>query len=108
MTEVEYKELISEEQATILAEPGKNRLFIQALDVSGSMHGQPLACLKEACLQLGERYYGTEQPAFEKLITIAFDHTIEEVFTCSTHQEYKKRINDLDTMGGTDFVPVMR
>ena len=71
--EAEYNKLINEEQGKEV-EPRKNKLLIQALDISGSMGGQPLDCLKAACLQLGERFYGQEKSDFEKLITITFDH----------------------------------
>ena len=63
--------------------------------------------MKEACLQLGEKFYDQEEHAFEKLITITFDHTVEDVFSAGTKAEYRRKIKALDTMGGTNFVPVL-
>ena len=41
-------------------------------------------------------------------MTITFDHTVESCFSAATHKEYKEKINGLETLGGTDFVPVMQ
>ena len=71
------------------------------------MHGQPLESLKEACLQLGKKFYTQEEHSFEKLITITFDHTVEDVFSAGTKAEYKRKIEALHCIGGTDFVPVL-
>ena len=72
MLESEYKDLIKDNRDTLVA-PKKNKLLIQALDISGSMCGT-LESLKEACLQLGEKFYSQHASSFEKLITIPFDH----------------------------------
>ena len=54
-------------------EPGKNKILIQCLDISGSMGGS-IPSLKEGCLQLGKRYFQGDKRAFEKFITITFCH----------------------------------
>ena len=105
MLESEYKDLIKDNRDTLVA-PKKNKLLIQALDISGSMGGTPLESLKEACLQLGEKFYSQHASSFEKLITIPFDHQVEDVFSCPTEEEYRQKINELRCMGGTDFLPV--
>ena len=71
------------------------------------MDGQPLNSLKEACLQLGKQFYDQDEHSFEELITITFDHTVEDVFSASTHTEYRRKIEALRCLGGTDFVPVL-
>ena len=105
MPESQYRGLVKDNEDNLVA-PKKNKLLIQALDVSYSMQGLPLDSLKEACLQLGQKFYSQHASSFEKLITIPFDHTVEDVFSCATEEEYKQKINDLRCMGGTDFLPV--
>ena len=64
--------------------------------------------MREACLQLGEKFYGQEQSNFENLITILHDHEIESEFSCATHQAYKDKINAIRARGGNYFMPVFR
>lgn len=37
--------------------PGKNKILIQALDVSGSMSGAPITALKLGAELIGEKYF---------------------------------------------------
>ena len=42
------------------AAPGKNKMLIQALDVSGSMSGAPTTALKLGAKLIGQRYFESE------------------------------------------------
>ena len=106
MSEAEYGRLINGDGEVIVQNPGKNKMLVQALDVSGSMNGQPLQSLIEGCIQLGNKYYASDKPAFEKLVSLAFSNEIEEEFQCDTQAEYDQRIRALHVIGGTNFYSV--
>ena len=71
------------------------------------MYGLPLNGLKEACLQIGEKFYSQDASSFEKLITIPFNHVILDVFSCATEEEYRRKINEFQAMGAEDFTMVL-
>ena len=106
MSEAEYGRLVNGDGEAVNANPGKNKWLVQALDVSGSMGGKPLDSLIEGCLQLGNKYYASDKPAFEKLMSLAFSNKIEDSFACATQNEYDAKIKALHTIGGTNFYSV--
>lgn len=62
------------------ANPGRNKMLLQCLDVSGSMYGRTMESLKEGCMQLGKRFFTGDKPAFEKFVTMTHHHIIEREF----------------------------
>ena len=84
--------------------PGKNKMLLQAHDVSGSMCGRPMEALKEACLQLGKRYYDSDKKPFEKFVTMTHHHAIDREFTCADWSDYEKQVKSLYANGGNNFL----
>ena len=95
---VQYSTTVSEETWKEISEgadgpvsTGKNKILVQALDISGSMYGQPMQALKVGAQLIGDKYFGAEEKPFDKFITILHDHNIE-AFESANHEEYKHRI----------------
>ena len=65
-----------------------------------------MEALKEACLQLGKRYFASDNKAFEKFITLTHDHEIEREFVSNNLESYEKQINSLYARGGNNFLIV--
>ena len=93
MSEKDYNKLIVGDGEAVIMNPGKNKMLLQALDVSGSMCGRPMEALKEACQQLGQRYFGSDNRAFEKFITLTHNHDIDEEFQSESLETYKTRVS---------------
>ena len=78
VSEPEYTKLINGDgDIEVNHSPGKNKMLLQCLDVSGSMYGRTMESLIEGCLQLGNRYFSGDKPAFEKFVTMTHHHSID-------------------------------
>ena len=104
MSEEEYKVLTEGDVDVIKKKPGKNKMLLQALDVSGSMYGRPMESLKFGCQQLGERYFSADEKAFDQFVTLTHHHSIEREFTSTNLKDYQDKINDLEAGGGNNFL----
>ena len=80
MPENEYCKLIDKEGEILNQNPGKDKMLLQCLDVSGSMCGRPMEALKEACLQLGKRYFSSDIKPFEKFVTMTHHTYVDKEF----------------------------
>ena len=107
MTEAEYQQLILGDGEANL-NPGKNKMLLQCLDVSGSMYGRAMESLKEGCMQLGKRFFGGDVRAFEKFVTMTHHHIIEKEFQSENLEEYEKEIQKLHAHGGNNFLNVFK
>ena len=67
--EQEYNRLIDANSTQAVPNPGKNKVFIQCLDTSGSMSGAPMTALKIGAQLIGEKYYDAEERPFEQFHT---------------------------------------
>ena len=56
------------------ANVGRNKILVQALDVSGSMSGAPIRALKVGAQLIGEKYYSAEERPFEQFITMTYNN----------------------------------
>jgi hypothetical protein len=80
MEEVKYQQLLTgnSEQKEIVADPGKGKMLIIALDRSGSMSGSPFNALKEACKLIGKAIDEPDKKPFEHFVALAYDDRLEE------------------------------
>lgn len=74
MPEPELDQLVTGGNAP--APSGKNKILVQALDVSGSMSGSPINALKIGAELIGERYYAAEEKPFERFITYLYESRV--------------------------------
>ena len=110
---VQYSLTMSEDDFKAITTPqgganthiGSKKILVQALDISGSMYGQPMDALKKGAQLMGDKYFASEEPPFEKFITILHDHEIQ-TFEAESHEQYKARIARTDARGGNNFMNV--
>ena len=107
MSEAEYQQLILGD-GEINADPGKNKMLLQCLDVSGSMYGRTMEALIEGCLQLGQRYFTGDKPAFEKFVTMTHHHAIDKEFVSNNREDYEKEVKKFHAHGGNNFLTVFK
>ena len=103
--EEEYNEMVGKDVHVI--NPGKNKILIQALDVSGSMSGAPIDALKIGAQLIGDKYYGSEEKPFEQFHTFLYNSQAKG-FCETSIESYKNKISSIRAGGGTDFMPVFK
>ena len=106
MPEEEYNGLTNNGEAPVVA-PGKNKILIQALDVSGSMSGAPIEALKLGAQLIGQKYYEAEQPPFEQFWTCTYNNNAT-FFKEKNVADYDRKIASIKAGGGTNFMNVFK
>ena len=107
--EDQYSEILTGEAGKVnltdVHEPGKNKLLILALDVSGSMAGAPINALKLGAKEIGERYFAEEKPPYERMTVLLYNNRIEQ-FEAQRKDQFLGKCSQIRAGGGTNMMNV--
>ena len=70
------------------------------------MYGRTMESLIEGCIQLGNKYFSGDKPAFEKFVTMTHHHSIDQEFVSNNKEEYEKKVRKFHAHGGNNFLIV--
>ena len=105
MAEDAFNALCEAQGEGVEQEPGKNKILVQALDVSGSMSGAPTTALKMGAKLIGQKFFSSDVRPFNRFQTILYNDQVR-AFDAANLQDYEGRVDEIRAGGGTNFMNV--